>query len=565
MAARDVIEAGYAELLSARALSETLTVKLTSMVELNARKTEAESRIADARRAAESRHDAAVRALDELRRAADAAESRARLTQLRARLDALTAAGARLTERAQERVTASEKQGEAKAQNDVLRREMQEIKQRLDALDSVGAICPTCGRELAEADRKRLLAELRQRGKERGDAYRANDALVKQLVDQRAALDADIARLDGEVAAGQQAQRDEAALLDRVRQAEAAAERLPEVRQAEAAARATLEAREYAPEARGSLSIVQTELAELGYDAREHAQLNERLKTLAVFTDRKIELDRAELGIKSETRARDALSAQQIAIDAKRDGERAQQTELRGALETAERELVRASEIAAALKTAQTGFFDAQRRADAANQRVQACKAQDASATRLRNEIAAMTRRHQLTDELRQAFGKNGVPAMIIESVLPELESSANALLSRMTNGRMRMGFETQRLTLKGETSETLEIRISDELGERAYEMFSGGEAFRVNFAIRIALSKLLARRAGARLRTLFIDEGFGTQDAQGRERLIEALKSIEDDFERVFIITHIDELKDAFPTRIEVTKTAKGSVARIV
>ncbi len=46
--------------------------------------------------------------------------------------------------------------------------------------------------------------------------------------------------------------------------------------------------------------------------------------------------------------------------------------------------------------------------------------------------------------------------------------------------------------------------------------MFSGGEAFRVNFAIRLALSEVLAQRAGARLQTLVIDEGFGSQDALG-------------------------------------------------
>jgi DNA repair protein SbcC/Rad50 len=125
--------------------------------------------------------------------------------------------------------------------------------------------------------------------------------------------------------------------------------------------------------------------------------------------------------------------------------------------------------------------------------------------------------------------------------------------------------FETQRQTQSGNVSETLELRINDEIGERAYEMFSGGEAFRINFAVRIALSKLLAHRAGAQLQTLFIDEGFGTQDAQGRERLVEAIRVIEQDFERIVVITHIDELKDAFPARIEVTKTARGSVARIV
>jgi exonuclease SbcC len=59
----------------------------------------------------------------------------------------------------------------------------------------------------------------------------------------------------------------------------------------------------------------------------------------------------------------------------------------------------------------------------------------------------------------------------------------------------------------------------------------------------------------------LVIDEGFGTQDAEGRERLVEAINSIQDDFERILVITHIEELKDAFPVRIDVTKTAHGSL----
>ena len=71
---------------------------------------------------------------------------------------------------------------------------------------------------------------------------------------------------------------------------------------------------------------------------------------------------------------------------------------------------------------------------------------------------------------------------------------------------------------------ETLDIIISDAAGPREYELFSGGEAFRVNFAIRLALSRVLAQRAGARLQTLVIDEGFGSQDAEGRQRLIEAI-----------------------------------------
>jgi exonuclease SbcC len=152
----------------------------------------------------------------------------------------------------------------------------------------------------------------------------------------------------------------------------------------------------------------------------------------------------------------------------------------------------------------------------------------------------------------------------IHQAAIPEIEDEANALLARITAGRMHLRFDTQRETVKGETVETLDIKIADELGTRPYENFSGGEQFRVNFAIRVALSRLLARRAGAQLQTLVVDEGFGTQDAQGRERLVEAINAVQDDFACVLVITHIEELRDAFPARIEVTKTQDGATVSV-
>jgi exonuclease SbcC len=133
-----------------------------------------------------------------------------------------------------------------------------------------------------------------------------------------------------------------------------------------------------------------------------------------------------------------------------------------------------------------------------------------------------------------------------------------------MTDGRMSLSITTQRETQKGSLTETLDILIADELGTRSYETFSGGEAFRINLALRIAISRLLARRAGAPLPTLIIDEGFGTQDATGRDRLVEAINAIQDDFQCILVITHVEELRDAFPTRIDVVKTPTGSTLTI-
>ncbi|MCP4418863.1 MAG: SMC family ATPase, partial [Chloroflexi bacterium] len=167
---------------------------------------------------------------------------------------------------------------------------------------------------------------------------------------------------------------------------------------------------------------------------------------------------------------------------------------------------------------------------------------------------------------LEKACGKSGVQALLIEQALPEIEERANELLDRLTGGEMRVTFATQRkLKSRDGLAETLDIHIQDNAGERPYDNYSGGEQFRVNFAIRLALSQLLAKRAGSRLQTLVIDEGFGSQDPNGRQRLIEAINTIQQDFRRILVITHIDELRDAFPTRIEVRKAVTGSQIVVV
>ena len=166
---------------------------------------------------------------------------------------------------------------------------------------------------------------------------------------------------------------------------------------------------------------------------------------------------------------------------------------------------------------------------------------------------------------LVDAFGRGGIQALLIEAALPELEAQANDLLARLTDHRMTLSLETQRQNRRGDVSETLEIRIADELGTRSYELFSGGEAFRIDFALRVALAKLLASRAGAPLRTLFIDEGFGTQDPSGRERLVEAIQIIQDEFDLILVVTHIEEMKEAFPVRIDVSKDDTGSSLQVV
>jgi exonuclease SbcC len=166
---------------------------------------------------------------------------------------------------------------------------------------------------------------------------------------------------------------------------------------------------------------------------------------------------------------------------------------------------------------------------------------------------------------IAQALGKDGIQALLIEAVVPEIEYEANELLARLSDQHARVFIESLRDLKGGGMRETLDIKIADNAGIRPYELFSGGEAFRVDFALRIAISKLLARRAGASLQTLIIDEGFGSQDEEGLGLVMETLYKIQDSFAKVIVVSHLSSMKDQFPVHFVVEKTAHGSQVRVI
>ncbi len=165
---------------------------------------------------------------------------------------------------------------------------------------------------------------------------------------------------------------------------------------------------------------------------------------------------------------------------------------------------------------------------------------------------------------LAEAFSKNGIQALLIEEAIPEIEDEANNLLAKLTSNQSQVFIESLRDLKSGGVKETLDIKIADAQGIRSYELFSGGESFRIDFALRIAISKLLARRAGTSLQTLIIDEGFGSQDEEGLSRLMQAIHAVQHDFEKVIIVSHMNEFKDNFPVHFVVEKTTTGSTVRI-
>jgi exonuclease SbcC len=166
---------------------------------------------------------------------------------------------------------------------------------------------------------------------------------------------------------------------------------------------------------------------------------------------------------------------------------------------------------------------------------------------------------------LAQALSKDGIQGILIEHVLPDIEREANYLLSKLTDNQTQLYFESVRELKNGSLKETLDIKISDAHGIRPYELFSGGEAFRIDFALRLAISKFLARRSGSSIQTLIIDEGFGSQDEEGLSRIMEALYAIQNEFAKIIIVSHLPSMKDQFPVHFHVQKGTKGSFVQII
>jgi exonuclease SbcC len=372
-------------------------------------------------------------------------------------------------------------------------------------------------------------------------------------------LEAEKAGLETELNAGQSATQGRLLLLEReLQEADCAERELSELQPQLEQLKRLIAAKSFAQQERRRLAEIAAQVAPVVYDPAKHRKTREQVQNL----ERYDELHR------SLTEAAANLPAAKETLDAARTMLQRREDELRlcglrleqlchetAALAQSERELTEGEGLNRDLQRQHNDLLV--RRGILIHQ-IERCNALQIEITILSDRRDNLCGELEVFEELARAFGKSGVQAMIVASVIPQIEADANELLARLTDGRMSVrllpGIE------KSPTFAELEIAVSDELGTRSYETFSGGEAFRVNFALRIALSKLLAKRAGAPLPVLFIDEGFGSQDSFGQQRLVEAIRSIQDDFEKIIVITHVERIKEAFPIRIEVTKTEAGS-----
>lgn len=444
-------------------------------------------------------------------------------------------------------------------------REITEIEEKLKLLTQGEARCPLCETELG-TEGLRLIENKYQM--ERQSKYQTGQSSQAEL----AARKAELASLESKVSQREadlnksraEAQGRASFLGQQVAESEAAGSQLKEVEENLAELEERLVRRDYAISEQQALDELERELAAVDYDSQQHERVRQDLANLEQYETPKRRLEEADrfYGQEKEALEYAEKASQELARSLELDNQRSREmTGELGFLPQLADTLAHAEAEHQALSAQQKQVEEA---AWTAKQKLDYCAELEGKKSQKEGLLAEASKEEGVYKELSEAFGKRGIQALLIEMALPEIELEANRLLARMTDNRMHVKIETQRETKKGDLLETLDINISDELGMRNYEMFSGGEAFRINLAIRIALSRLLARRAGAPLPTLIVDEGFGTQDNDGIEKLKEAINSIQDDFDKILIITHIDELKDAFPTRIDVIKTAQGSTLQL-
>ncbi len=450
-----------------------------------------------------------------------------------------------------------------------LRSEMEETRKKFDILEKGEPNCPVCRQPLGAEGQEHLRGEYANAGQDAKRRYSEHESERKTLTAKCEDLSSAVFSQEAELKRLRQdlesrlatQQRDEAEAQQATRDLEPARGEL-------AQKTAELEQNGFAEAEIGELSGLETKMAALRYDPASHEETRRNVARLEPAAELHGKLAEATRNAPDERAAVEGVG--QI-LDGRREQiehDMARRTELSMIIEVLPSKELEFKETLARFESLEKERQDKQVEKRVIEERLSSISEKEREVRELEVRRRQNADEKAIYDELTVAFGKNGVQALIIEMAIPQLQDEANEILARLTENRMALKLqltEGRRERRMGLPSEELEIKISDEVGTRSYETFSGGEAFRINFALRIALSKLLARRSGAPLPILFIDEGFGSQDAAGQERLKEAIQSIQADFQKIIVITHVEEVKESFPVRIEVTKTSAGSTFAVV
>lgn len=422
---------------------------------------------------------------------------------------------------------------EARTKLEAYRDRYRELREQLTAIEAAGpeGICPTCNRPLG-ADYRETLALLQTQM----DEVLASGNYFKQRSDQLEAMPEEVRERD---AAREAAERTHAVATTALAEVEAKASRAQALRvdlTRMDARLVELESQLTGPAATYDAARhdeVRAELARLEPIRREHDQL---VGTAARAATLGAEVTEAERTATAADEALAELGARMSALGWDPDEFATLEGSVRAAELAVQSAEVEAASSAEALKGAE------QLRAMALQQ--QADRA--ARAARARALGTEVTRLH----ELDRAFGDLRTELNL--QLRPELAERASTFLRDLTGGRYAD------LDLSEEYVATI---VED--GE-AKPVISGGEEDVVHLALRLAISQMIAERAGQPLALLVLDEIFGSLDEERRQAVLDLLRALGDRFPQVILISHIEGMRDAVDRLLRVSYDVERGVTTV-
>lgn len=166
------------------------------------------------------------------------------------------------------------------------------------------------------------------------------------------------------------------------------------------------------------------------------------------------------------------------------------------------------------------------------------------------DQITVLRRRKFLLERAVDMYSKTGIPTLIIENLLPDIEMEANKLLESMGTDRS-ISFERAKKA-DGTFQDKIVIMVRDRRGQkRAFYTYSGAECFQVSFALRVAI-------CGSD-DVVFIDEGFGKLDSENLQAIMQTLNALQKKFDKIILITHVQSLIEQFDMKLNITLDSKG------
>ena len=147
-----------------------------------------------------------------------------------------------------------------------------------------------------------------------------------------------------------------------------------------------------------------------------------------------------------------------------------------------------------------------------------------------------------------------------------QIIAAANQRLNYMTSGRYELIRQTQSTSLRGQSGLELDVMDYYTGKQRSVKTLSGGESFKASLALALGLSDIVQQYAGGvEIDAMFVDEGFGSLDAESRQQAISILNGLSGDSRMVGIISHVAEFRENIDTQIVVSRGTRGSTIQIV